>query len=98
MCTLCGAPTRANPKAAMLMLSEWFLWDGKSWYADTDAMPVSKLHDALRARPGGLLRNSPDLAASVASGGTFTVLKADGDISYTVVNSGNQSRLYRDEL
>lgn len=97
MCTICGAPTRANPKAAMLMLSEWFYWEGKSWYADTDAMTVSDMHDALRG-PGGMLRNSPDLAASVSSGGTFTILKADGDMSYTVVNSGNQSRLYRDVL
>lgn len=93
MCTVCGAPTRTNAKAALAMLDDTLTWDGSTWSAVTHSMSVSDMHEYLRAGP---LRNTPYLAAEVASGGTWTRLTADGDQRYTVVNSSNQSRMYRE--
>lgn len=93
MCTVCGAPTRANPKAAMAMVESIMTWQDATWGAVTNVMSVSDMHEYLRAGP---LRNSTGLAAEVASGGTWTRLTADGDQRYTIVNSGNQSRMYRE--
>jgi hypothetical protein len=95
MCTVCNAPEKRNLKSEALMTREYFVWLDTSWYAITPEMSAVQMREYLRTT---ILRNNASLATSMATGGTFNVWSVNGDVSYTVINSGDRSRLYKDEI
>jgi hypothetical protein len=95
MCTVCNAPEKRNTQAEDTMERDIFWWNGRSWYAVTPVMGTVQMREFLRTT---ILRNASELAASVATGGTFNIWSVNGDMTYSVVCSADQARLYKDEI